>query len=261
MNDVISKHDVQFFEHETGIKTAYRYRGGTSDSDAAIVFLPGYMSDMDGGKAHAILTHADQNDRSCLLLDYSGCGQSEGKFADGTLSQWRDEICALIESKISGPVILIGSSMGGWLMLMVAQSLITQFGSDKIQAMMGIAAAPDFTDWDFSTDDKLAIARDGVLYRDNPYGYDPTPMYHKFHQDGQNNRLLTNDIAIDCPIYLFHGQNDQDVPFDISIQLMKALRSSQVHLTLIKDGDHRFSRDQDISLLLRAVDDFWKLRG
>jgi len=111
------------------------------------------------------------------------------------------------------------------------------------------------------SDDKLAIARDGVLYRDNPYGYDPTPMHHKFHQDGQNNRLLASHIAIDCPIYLFHGQNDEDVPFDISIQLMKALRSSQVHLTLIKDGDHRFSRDQDISLLLRAIDDIWKLRN
>lgn len=252
MND-----DVQYFTQKSGLKTAYRWTQGQNPAQPTILFLPGYMSDMDGGKAQAIFAHAQHNDRGCLLLDYSGCGQSEGAFADGCLSLWRDEICALMDDKISGPVILIGSSMGGWLMLMVAKQLIEKQGAGKLQAMIGIAAAPDFTDWDYDAADKAIIAREGVLYRDNDYGYDPTPIYDKFYQDGQDNLFLPHEIAIDCPVTLFHGQNDGDVPFEISMQLAKALRSSHVHINLIKDADHRFSRDNDIAMLVAAVEQIW----
>ncbi len=252
MND-----DVQYFTQSSGLKTAYRYTQGSDAAEPTILFLPGYMSDMEGGKAQAIFAHAQQNDRSCLLLDYSGCGKSDGEFADGYLSLWCDEVCALIEDKAQGPILLIGSSMGGWLMLLVALRLRQKYGADKLHALMGIAAAPDFTDWDFNADDKAIINSKGVLYRDNDYGYDPTPMHHKFHQDGQNLLLLKSQIAIDCPVTLFHGQMDNDVPYDISMQLAGALRSSHVHINLIKDGDHRFSRDSDIALLIASLEQIW----
>ncbi len=252
MND-----DVQYFKQSAGLKTAYRYTQGSDASQPTIIFLPGYMSDMDGGKAQAIFTHARQNDRSCLLLDYSGCGKSEGEFADGCLSLWCDEVCAIIDDKAPGPIILVGSSMGGWLMLLVAVQLCQKYGPHKLQALLGIAAAPDFTEWDFSAADKAIIDSNGVFYRDNDYGYDPTPMHHKFHQDGQNLLLLNKQIELDCPVTLFHGQNDRDVPYDISMQLSAALRSSHVHINLIKDGDHRFSRDSDIALLIASLEQIW----
>lgn len=243
MND-----DVQYFTQNSGLKTAYRYTKA-ADNGPTIIFLPGYMSDMDGSKALAIFEYAQKNGHGCLLLDYSGCGRSEGDFADGSLSIWRDEVCAIINDKISGAVILIGSSMGGWLMLMIALKLV----SEKLHAMIGIAAAPDFTQWGYSADDRAIISRDRVLYEQNPYGPEPTPMHQKFFDDGQANLMLGSEIAIDCPVTLFHGQNDNDVPYDISVQLAQHLRSSHVHIHLIKDGDHRFSRDQDIAMLISKL--------
>ncbi len=249
--------DVQYFKQLSGLKTAYRWTQGSNSTLSTMVFLPGYLSDMEGGKAQAIFAHARHNNRSCLLLDYSGCGKSEGAFADGSLSLWCEEVCALIEEKVQGPILLIGSSMGGWLMLLVALQLRQKYGLDKLHALMGIAAAPDFTEWDFSAADKQIIRNKGVLYRDNDYGYEPTPMHHKFHQNGQNNLLLHKEIAIDCPVILFHGQKDNDVPYDISMRLARVLRSSHVHINLIKDGDHRFSREDDIALLIAALEQIW----
>lgn len=249
------QNDAEYFTQSTGIKTAYRYTPSTNASPT-IIFLPGYMSDMDGSKACAIFDDAHVHGYGVMLLDYSGCGKSDGKFSDGALSIWRDEVLALIDAKIDGPVVLIGSSMGGWLMLMVALQLIESHGPQKVVGMMGIAAAPDFTDWDFDTKAKAIIAADGVLYEDNPYGPEPTPIYRKFFDDAQKQLLLQGEISIDCPVILFHGQNDNDVPFDVSMRLAKALRSSQVQLHLVKDGDHRFSREQDIAMLIAALRDF-----
>ena len=249
--------DVQYYKQRSGLKTAYRWTQGSNSALPTMVFLPGYLSDMEGGKAQAILAHAQQNDRSCLLLDYSGCGKSDGVFKEGSLSLWCEEVRALIEEKAQGPILFIGSSMGGWLMLLVALQLIQKCGPDRLHALMGIAAAPDFTEWDFSAADKQIITNQGVLYRDNDYGYDPTPMHQKFHKDGQNNILLNKEIAIDCPVILFHGQNDRDVPYDISMRLAHALRSSHVHINLIKDADHRFSRDDDIALLIATLEQIW----
>lgn len=243
MND-----DIQYFTQKSGLRTAYRYIKAR-ENRPTIVFLPGYMSDMDGSKACAVFAHALQNMHGCLLLDYSGCGRSDGDFAKGSLSLWRDEVCAIINDKINGPVILIGSSMGGWLMLMVALKL----GAPQLCCMIGIAAAPDFTNWGYSQDDRAVIARNGVLFEENPYGPEPTPLYQKFHDDGQANLFLGDEIAIDCPVILFHGQNDHDVPYDISVQLARHLRSSHVHINLIKNGDHRFSRDQDIAMLIGTL--------
>lgn len=214
-----------------------------------LVFLPGYMSDMAGGKATAVFDWAKANGRACLLLDYSGCGESDGDFADGTLTRWRDEVLALVEATCPGPVELIGSSMGGWLMLLCALALPTE----RRAGLIGLAPAPDFTEWGRSEEDKARLALGETIFEPNQYGPEPTPTHPGFWADGQSLLLLGGEIPLDCPVRLLHGQDDPDVPWAISITLAAWLRSADVQVTLIKDGDHRLSRDQDIALLLRTV--------
>ncbi len=235
----------EYYTRTDGVRLAYRHVAGTGP---AIVFLPGYMSDMQGGKAQAVEAWATRNGRAMLRLDYAGCGESEGNFADATFDQWRDDVTAMIAQIAPGPVILAGSSMGGWLMLMIALALKSQ-----VTALVGIAAAPDFTDWGFSEFQRATIARDGVIFQDNPYGPDPTPTYAALFRSGQANRMLNAEIPIDCPVRLIHGQCDADVPWDIAMQIASRLRSSDVQVTLVKDGDHRLSRDADIRLILDVI--------
>ena len=238
--------DTKHFELPDGRRLAFRHIRGNGP---ALVFLPGYMSDMAGGKATALFDWARKQGRTCLLLDYSGCGESEGDFADGTLSKWRDEALALIEAKLDGQVILVGSSMGGWLILLLGMAL-----GDRLAGLVGIAAAPDFTEWGRSETDKAKLADGEIVYDENPYGPDPTPMHPQFFTDAQAQVLLGDEIAIDAPVRLIHGQRDADVPWEISMRLAGKLRSDDVQVTLIKDGDHRLSREQVIALLLRTVD-------
>jgi pimeloyl-ACP methyl ester carboxylesterase len=237
--------EIRYFTRADGLKLAYRKADGAGPT---IVFLPGYMSDMAGGKACAVFDWAVANGHACLLLDYAGCGQSEGDFADQTLGIWQDDVLAMIDALAPGPVLLIGSSMGGWLMLLVGLAL-----GDRLAGMIGIAAAPDFTNWGFTDTQRETIARDGVLYQDNPYGPEPTPTWRGLYDDGVAHEMLGAEIAIDCPVRLLHGQADADVPWKISLKLAEALRSNDVRVTLVKDGDHRLSRDADVVLLLAAV--------
>ena len=244
----------QFLTRADGVRLAYRYlakRDG--DNAATIVFLPGYMSDMQGGKAQALEAWARANDRAMLRLDYSGCGESGGDFADYTLTVWRDDVLAVIDAKIEGPVLLVGSSMGGWLVLLVALALTEKFGAGRVAGIVGIAAAPDFTTWGYSEAQKAEIIAKGVVYEDNPYGPEPSPIWRKFYEDSQTQLMLDSEIALDCPVRLLHGQSDSDVPWETSPKLAAALRSSDVQLVLVKDGDHRLSREQDIDLLLNIV--------
>ena len=238
---------IQFTE-AAGRRIAFRYQAGTGP---AVVFLPGYMSDMSGSKATALFDWCAAQGRECLLLDYSGCGESAGDFADGSLSRWRDEAVALIEAKVAGPVVLVGSSMGGWLMLLVGLAL-----KERLAGLVGIAAAPDFSDWGYDAAQQARLAAGETVLEDNPYGPEPTPTHARFWQDAQDHRQLTGDIALTCPVRLLHGQDDGDVPPDISLRLAAALTSADVQVTLIKGGDHRLSRDGDISLLLRTVELF-----
>ncbi|MFN6935664.1 MAG: alpha/beta fold hydrolase [Tsuneonella sp.] len=236
--------ELQFHDVD-GCQVAFRHHAGAGPT---LVFLPGYMSDMAGSKASALLAWAERQGRGCLLLDYSGCGESGGTFAQGTLSRWRDEVLSLVEAEADGPVVLVGSSMGGWLMLLVAEAL-----GDRLAGLVGIAAAPDFTEWGFDEAQKARLAASEPVFEDNPYGPEPTPTHPGFWADGQAQRRLDAEIAIDCPVRLIHGMNDTDVPWEVSQRLVNALRSTDVHLTLVKDGDHRLSREADIALLLRTV--------
>jgi pimeloyl-ACP methyl ester carboxylesterase len=228
-----------------GRRIAFRRVGGAGP---AVVFLPGYKSDMSGSKATALIDWAAANGRACLLFDYSGCGESPGDFGDGTLSRWREEALALIGALTTGPVVLVGSSMGGWLMLLVAREL-----GPRVAGLVGIAAAPDFTDWGYDDEQKAQLARGETLLLDNAYGPQPTPVHPGFWADGQAQRQLGGIVPIDRPVRLLHGQEDGDVLSEISLKLAAALRSRDVQVTLIKGGDHRLSREQEIALLLRTV--------
>ncbi|MEP5937790.1 MAG: alpha/beta hydrolase [Erythrobacter sp.] len=245
--------DISYHAMPDGRQIAFRHHPGAGPNfGPTLVFLPGYMSDMDGGKATTVFERAVETGHGCLLLDYSGCGSSEGDFADGSLSQWRDEVLALVDAELggpkNGPVIVIGSSMGGWLMLLVAQAL-----EDRLAGIVGIAAAPDFSTWGFTDEQKVRLERGETVLEDNPYGPEPTPTYAKFWADAQTHLMLHEPIPLDAPVRLLHGQQDADVPWEIAMALAKQLRSDDVQVTLVKDGDHRLSRDQDIELLLRTI--------
>ena len=246
--------DVQFHAMPDGRKIAFRFTPGAGPT---LVFLPGYMSDMDGGKATALFDEARATGRACLLLDYSGCGQSSGDFAHGTLSRWREEVLALIEAYTTGPVLLVGSSMGGWLMLLVAEEL-RESETHPLAGIIGIAPAPDFTAWGYSEDQRAIMAAGEAVYEDNPYGPEPTPTHPGFFADGQDNLMLSGPIALDCPVRLLHGREDADVPWEISVALAEALDTDDVQLTLLWDGDHRLSREGDIALLKRTVAAFYE---
>jgi len=239
--------DPDFLARPDGLKLAYRHRSGWGPT---IVFLPGYMSDMEGGKATALDAWAEETGRAMLRLDYAGCGVSEGKFADGTLTSWRDDVLHLIDNLTEGPVLLVGSSMGGWLMLLVALAR-----PDRVAGLVGIAAAPDFTEWGFSEMEKARLRRDGRIEEASEYSDEPYLTTMAFWQSGQANRLLNLPIAIDAPVRLLHGQRDDDVPWEVSLKLAAALRSAAVQTILIKGGDHRLSRGEDIALLIATVDE------
>lgn len=232
-----------------GRRIAFRYTHGAGP---CLVFLPGYMSDMSGSKATALFAEAQAQGRACLLLDYSGCGQSAGDFADGMLSRWRDEVLALIASYVSGPVLLVGSSMGGWLMLLVAEHL-----KHRLAGLIGIAPAPDFTRWGYTEDQRAALLRGETILEPNPYGPEPTPTHARFFADAECHLRLERGIALDCPVRLLHGKADPDVPWEISLRLKAALGSADVQVHLIEDGDHRLSRPGDIAALKAIVAEFY----
>lgn len=222
----------------------------TEGAGPTIVFLPGYASDMSGTKALALEAWAKAHGRAFLRFDYGGCGTSEGAFEEQALADWRDDAVAMIDHAVTGPVVLVGSSMGGWIMLLAALSR-----PERVVAMVGIAAAPDFTDWGFSQEEKLYILQYGKLERPNPYGPERTVYTRRFWQSGEANRVMHGPVAFDGPVRLLHGQRDTDVLFSQSVRLAELLRSDDVQVTLVKDGDHRLSRDADIALLIRIVEE------
>ena len=213
-----------------------------------IIFLPGYASDMSGAKAVALERWAQEAGRAFIRFDYAGCGRSEGAFEEQTLAGWHEDVLAMIDLVADRPVVLVGSSMGGWLMLMAALARPA-----RIAGLIGIAAAPDFTDWGFTTDEKLKLLSEGRLERPSPYSPQPTVYTRAFWSSGEASRMMHGTIAIDAPVRLIHGQRDPDVAWERSMRLAELVRSADVQVTLIKDGDHRLSRDGDIGLLLRTV--------
>ncbi len=222
-----------------GRRIALRKRNGRSPT---LLFLPGFASDMEGAKAMAIDAFAGQRGLACLRFDYSGTGSSGGDFANGTLAMWLEDTLAVVDRLSEGPLVVIGSSMGGWIALHLALRRPA-----RVQALVGIAAAPDFTEWGFDEAQREEIARDGMI------GLPEHRIHRAFWESGQALQLLDGAIAVDCPVRLVHGEHDEDVPLDIAFRLMRALRSADVQLSVIKNGGHRLSEPREIAAILATV--------
>ena len=237
--------ELAYFEAR-GRRLAYRRREGRGPT---IVFLPGYMSDMEGGKASALDAWAAAKGRAMLRFDYGGCGASGGAFEEQSLADWRDDALAFLDRLTAGPVLLVGSSMGGWLMLLVALAR-----PGRVAGLVGIAPAPDFTGWGFTDDQKAELTRTGRLEEPSPYGEAPYVTTRRFWESGEALKLLGGPIAVEAPVRLLHGLDDADVPWRISVDLLERLRSADVQAMLVKGGDHRLSRPADLALLTATVD-------
>jgi pimeloyl-ACP methyl ester carboxylesterase len=243
----IAATELAYFDPGDGRRIAYRFRPPSAGSPT-ILFLPGYASDMEGAKAEAIDLFCATRGIGSLRIDYSGTGSSGGQFAEGTIDRWLEEVLAAIDLLTEGPLILAGSSMGGWIAVHAAMRR-----KDRVRGLLGIAAAPDFTDWGFTAEEKDAIRGDGMLERENPYGPEPSVTWLGFWQSGATHRLLNNPIDLPIPVRLVHGDDDRDVPVGVPIRLMQDLHSSNVQLRLIKGGGHRLSEPHEIHAILTEL--------
>ncbi|MGE3933045.1 MAG: alpha/beta hydrolase [Rhodospirillaceae bacterium] len=233
-----------------GAAIAYRQTPGAAPG---VVFLPGFRSDMSGSKALALEAHCVARGQAFLRFDYQGHGESTGRFEDGTIGQWAADAAAAVTRLTEGPQILVGSSMGGWIMLLVARA-----HPKRVAGLVGIAAAPDFTEdliWERMDEAQRAtLMSAGVIHAPSQYDPVPTPISRALVEDGRRHLLLRRPITVHCPVRLLHGMRDPDVPFARALQLADALLSADVEVRLIKDGDHRLSRPQDLAILCATVD-------
>ena len=220
----------------------------TPGRSPTVVFLPGYASDMTGTKALALEAWAGAAGCGFVRFDYRGHGQDRANFAEHTLADWRDDVVAVIDA-VPGPVVLVGSSMGGWLMLLAALAR-----PERVAALVGVAAAPDFTDWGFAGERRAALAAGRTLREASDHGPEPTLTTAAFWRSGQALLLLGGPIGFVGPVRLVQGQADPDVPWRTATTLAERLRSADVQTWLVKDGDHRLSREPDIALIVRAVE-------
>ncbi|HET9460166.1 MAG TPA: alpha/beta hydrolase [Sphingomicrobium sp.] len=228
-----------------GTRLAYRLREG---SPPTLMFLPGYASDMEGAKALALDSFAKARGLAMLRFDYSGTGASGGAFEEGTLGGWIDQALHLLDTLTEGPVVLVGSSMGGWIALHAAMRR-----PERIAALVGVAAAPDFASWGYGEAEKAQLRRSGRLEQPNPYGPEPHVTTLGFWESGESLRLLEDPIPVDCPVRLVHGEADSEVPLEIAFRTMERLRSADVQLTILKGGGHRLSEPNEIDAILRTV--------
>jgi pimeloyl-ACP methyl ester carboxylesterase len=230
-----------------GVELAWAQLAGRGPT---VVFLPGFGSDMAGEKATTLAAWCAATGRSMLRLDYSGHGVSGGVFTSGSIGRWAEDARFVIDRLTDGNLVLVGSSMGGWIALLLARAR-----PERVAGIVGIAAAPDFTERMRATmtpEERATLARDGVLVRPSRYG-DPYRITQGLLEDGGRHLLLDGPIPLRCPVRLLHGQQDADVPWELALTLAERLESAEVQVTLVKDGDHRLSRPQDLVLLRRTV--------
>ena len=243
-----------FLELADGRRLAYHRRlpADRTRDCAGIVFIGGFRSDMTGTKAMHLDRFCADRGLGYVQFDPSGHGQSSGRFTDGTIGGWAEETIAILDRVAEGRVVLVGSSMGGWLMLLAALAR-----PGRVAGLVGIAAAPDFTErliWDrLAQEDRDRLMEDGQLVKPSAYSDDPTILTRALVEEGRRHLLLTAPIGIKRPVRLLHGMADPDVPHQMSLELADRLTSDDVRVTLIKDGDHRLSRDADLALLTATL--------
>jgi len=234
-------------------RIAVRARTGSAPG---LFWLGGFNSDMKGTKALALDAWAGEHGRACVRFDYSGHGESGGKFIDGTIGRWLDESVAVFDHYCRGPQVVIGSSMGGWIALLLARKIARRETAASLAGLVLIAPAPDFTEelmWKgLSAKARRAIETEGVWHRPSQYG-DPYPITRNLIEEGRNHLILGAGIDVGCPVRILQGAKDPDVPWQHAFRLAHRLPADDVVLTMIQDGDHRLSRPQDIARILAAV--------
>jgi pimeloyl-ACP methyl ester carboxylesterase len=236
-------------------RIAVRARAGRAPG---LFWLGGFNSDMRGTKALALDAWAAEQGRACVRFDYSGHGESGGKFADGTIGRWLEESVAVFSECCRGPQVVIGSSMGGWMALLLARELARHPRQASLAGLVLIAPAPDFTEelmWKgFSPEIRSEIETKGVWLRPSPYGDGtPYPITRALIEEDRNHLLLGSSIEVGCPVHILQGAQDPDVPWRHAFALAQRLPAEDVVLTMIQDGDHRLSRPQDIARIVAAV--------
>lgn len=240
---------TEFFESNQGRTIAYNLTPGASPG---VVFLGGFKSDMSGTKAIFLEEWAQREGRSFLRFDYSGHGESSGRFEDGTISDWLDDAAAAITQLTSGRQILVGSSMGGWIALLLAAQM-----PDEVEGLITIAAAPDFTEqgfWSgFTVDQRAELERVGHVALPSQYSDAPNIITKKLIEDGRQNLIMTRPLVLPFPVRLLQGTSDEDVPVDWARDLLDHAEGEDIRLTLVKGADHRFSTPDCLALIVQSV--------
>jgi pimeloyl-ACP methyl ester carboxylesterase len=237
-----------FLRRARGSRLAYRRLPGAAPG---VLFCGGYTSDMTGTKATALERFCRDHGRACTRFDYSGHGASSGEFADGTIGEWAEDALAILDRATAGPIVLVGSSMGGWIMLLVALAR-----PERVRGLIGIAAAPDFTEDlllpQATPAQRRALADQGYWMQASAYGQS-YPVTRRLIEEARAQLVLRGPIPIWCPVHLLHGQRDPDVPWQTALRLAERLESDDVTIELIKAGDHRLSSEHDLARLMGAV--------
>jgi pimeloyl-ACP methyl ester carboxylesterase len=237
-----------FLERPDGERLAWRRVAGAAPT---VVWLGGYRSDMAGTKAEALADWATANGRAYLRFDYFAHGESSGDIRLGTITRWREDALAVLGALTEGPLVLVGSSMGGWIACLAAMAV-----PERLHAMVLVAPAPDFTEKlmtpNLTPEAKAAIREEGVWLEPSQYG-DPNPITRDLLEDGARWSILPGPVPIEAPVRILQGGEDPDVPWRHALELAQALKSDDVVFTLVKDGDHRLSRPADIARLVAAV--------
>ena len=226
----------------------------TTGKGPGVVFLGGFRSDMEGTKALYLEDWAKSQDRAFLRFDYSGHGQSSGSFLDGAIGDWFEDALAVIASLTAGPQVLVGSSMGGWISLLVAKAI-----PERVAGFVGIAAAPDFTEdsmWSgFSDEQKLTLTEQGRVELPSDYSDEPYVITQRLIEEGRNRLVLRSRLSLPFPVRLLQGTADTDVPVSVALRLLGHAEGPDVRLTLSKGDDHRFSTPSCLSMITAAIDD------
>ncbi len=241
--------EPDFFETDNGRKIAYHKTDGAKP---AVVFLGGFMSDMEGTKATYLESWAKQQGRAFLRFDYSGHGLSSGAFRDGCIGEWANDAQQVIMALSTGPQILVGSSMGGWIALLMAKRI-----PQRIAGLIGIAAAPDFTEdsmWGgFSESQKAAIMKNGQLALESDYSDEPYIITKKLIEDGRNQLVLRSPLKLPFPTRFLHGTDDTDVGISVALRLLDHVDGDDARLTLVKGANHSFSEPENLTMIRRAI--------
>lgn len=254
MNEIMT---VNYFKRDQKPSLAYVYSRGEDESLPIVMFCGGYRSDMDGTKAVFLEAQCRARGQGYLRFDYSGHGASEGEFEALTISDWRDDALAVFEELVDRPVVIVGSSMGGWIALLMARALT---GRDVLRGVVGIAAAPDFTEEMFhqrlSAAQQVELIEAGIVYVGNDYSDEPYAFTRAFYEDGKRNLVLTEAQSLLCDLVLLQGRADKDVPWQTAVKIQQVYGLGDEAVVFIEGGDHRLSSPEQLDILWGVVGAF-----